>query len=104
MSAVVVFAVAALASFGLRSSMVLAGGDRVSEAWTVRLPLVAPVMLSAIVASSLFIENGRATPPSIAALAAVISAVVGVRRSGSLNAAFAVGFPVFWVLSALGLG
>ena len=51
MSALVVFAVAAAASFGLRASMVVVGGDRVSEVWTARLPLVPPVMLSAIVAS-----------------------------------------------------
>jgi len=103
MSALVVFAVAAAASFGLRASMVVVGGDRVSEVWTARLPLVPPVMLSAIVASSLFLDHGHARSPSVAALAAVGAVVVGVRRTGSLNAAFAVGFPVFWALSAAGL-
>lgn len=103
MSAILVFAIAALASFGLRSSMVLAGGERLSDAWAARLPLVAPVMLSAIVASSVLVESGRASVPSPAVLAAVIGAVVGVRRTESLHAAFVVGFPVFWVMSALGL-
>lgn len=104
MSAIVVFAVAALASFGLRSSMVLLGGERPVGGWTERLPLVAPVMLSAIVANSLLVDHGQATVPSAAALAAVGAAVVGVRRTGSLLAALAVGFPVFWAVSAVGLG
>jgi branched-subunit amino acid transport protein len=104
MSALVVFAVAALVSFGLRASMVLAGGTRLAGAWTERLPLVAPVMLGAIVASSLTVDRGQATAPSLASLAAVGAAAVGVRRTGSLSAALAIGFPVFWVISAVGLG
>lgn len=103
MSTILVFAVAAVASFGLRASMLLVGGRRVGQ-WSERLPLVAPVMLSTIVANSLTADHGEVAPPSLAALAAVVVAVVAVRRTGSLGGAFVAGFPVFWVMSALGLG
>lgn len=103
MNALVVFAVAAVVTYGFRVSMVVSGfGERLSEEWTDRLALVAPVMLSAIVAGSLFVDHGDAAAPSGAQAASVVAALVAVRRTGSLNAAFVVGVPTFWVMSALG--
>ena len=45
--------------------------------------------------------GGEAGPAPAAELAAVASAVVAVRRTGSLHAAFVVGFPVYWLVGAL---
>lgn len=99
MSALLVFALAAGGTYLIRISMVVSGvGERLDSTWTARLSLIAPTMLSAIVASSLFLDRNDLSLPAAADVVAVIAAALAVRRSGSLAVAFVVGFPVYWSL------
>lgn len=101
MSAIAVFAVAALATLVIRSSMIVMPlGSRLSATMITRLELVAPAMLGAMTAGALLTTGGGPTLAPTAELVAVVTAVVAVRRTGSLHAAFVVGFPVFWLISA----
>lgn len=102
MSALPVFLVAALGVYALRTSMVVTGiGGRLDALWTARLRLVSPVMVTSLVASALFLESGEIRQPVGAEVVAVLAAAWAVRRSGTMAASFAVGFPTYWLLSAL---
>ncbi|MDW3220110.1 MAG: AzlD domain-containing protein [Acidimicrobiales bacterium] len=102
MSALLVFLVAALGVYALRTSMIVSGiGERLDAVWTARLGLVSPVMVTSLVASSLFLDGGARCGPVGAEVVAVLAAAWAVRRTGTLAASFAVGFPTYWALSAL---
>jgi len=102
MSVLVVFAAAAAGTYLLRISMVVGGvGERLDARWSARLALVAPVMLSAIVASSLFLARSEPRVPALADIVAILASAMAVRRTGSIAVAFVVGFPVYWMLAAV---
>ncbi|MEM7142614.1 MAG: AzlD domain-containing protein [Actinomycetota bacterium] len=102
MSALLVFLVAGLGTYALRASMVVAGVDgRLDARWTARLGLIAPVMLTVIVVSSIAVEGRSVVAPGLAELAAVGVAAWSVRRTGVLFAAFATGFPVYWLFGVV---
>ena len=102
MIALATFAVAAAVTYGLRSSMVVAG-DRLlgSDRLQTVIGLTSPAVLAAMVASALFAHGGRVALPALAEVGAVAAAVIAVRRTGNVSTALAAGLPTFWVLQAL---
>lgn len=106
---IAIFAVAGVVTYLLRSFM-LVFGDRLtsSNAAESAIELISPAVLTAIVASALFLEQGEVTAPDLAAVLAVGAAVVAVRRTSNVGMAIAVGLPIYWIASAtmagVGLG
>lgn len=87
----------------LRASMFVVLGGRSLPRWTeTPMSLIAPAAIAALVASMLFGGSPTSGSLEIAAapeVAAVAAGFVAVRRSGNIMLAFAVGMPVFWLLS-----
>jgi branched-subunit amino acid transport protein len=104
MSTILAFAVAAVITFMLRSAMTLVG-DRslASSPLSEAIGLVSPAVLTAIVASTLLLDQGQLTRPHLVEVAAVIAAIVAVRRTGNVSIALAVGLPVYWIGVIVGL-
>jgi len=104
MNIIVVFAIAALATYLLRSFVVLAG-DRVAQSPGLEsvIGLVSPAVLACIVASALLVHDRAVDAPDPADAAAVLGALVVVRRTGSVAAALFVGLPIYWVGAWIGL-
>jgi branched-subunit amino acid transport protein len=104
MTTLAAFGIAAAITYLLRSSMTLAGDQllaspRVEGA----IGLVSPAVLSAMVASALLLEGGHLAAPDPVEVAAVACAVVAVRRTGNVSMALAVGLPVCWLGSLVGI-
>lgn len=102
MNVLAVFALAGLATYGLRVSMLLIGegfafSRRIEEAFG----LLGPAIVSAFVASTLLVDDARLVVPDPATTAAIVAGGVAVRRSGSVLWTFATGFPVYWVVGAV---
>lgn len=97
-----IFALAGLITYLLRSSMLLFG-DRLTASSLAEsaIRMTSPAVLTAIVASALFLDHGQATRPDLAAAAPVVSAVVAVRRTSNVGMALAVGLPTYWIFSAV---
>ena len=102
MTAVTAFTLAAVVTFLLRSSMTLTGAVATSTRPAQWIALVSPAVLTAMVASALFVDQGHLVRAPIAELAAILAAVIGVRRTGNVSVALAIGLPVFWLVGALG--
>lgn len=92
-----------LGTYALRVSMFILLGQRSLPAWTTQpMSLVAPAAVAALVTSTIAIRGGELTAPALADVAAVAAGFLAVRRTGNVMHAFAIGMPVFWVVSALG--
>lgn len=92
------FGLAALATYVLRSCMTMWGDQLLeSDQFTFSIALVSPAVLSAIVASAVFLDSGTLVQPHLAELAAIAAAVAIVRRSGNVGHALAAGLPVYWL-------
>ena len=98
------FAVAAVITFGLRSAMTLVG-DRGSSSSPMgqAIGLVAPAVLTAIVAATLLLDHGELVQPRLVEAAAVLAAIIAVRRTSNVSMALAVGLPVYWLGALAGL-
>ena len=95
------FTLAAVATYFLRSSMILLSGSANSPRLTKAIRFVAPAVLAAIIASAVFLDRGALRQPALAELVALVVGLVAVRRTGNVGMALFVGLPVFWALSAL---
>lgn len=104
MNTMTVFALAAIATYVLRSLVILAG-DRVAQSPALEsvIGLVSPAVLAAIVASALLVHGGSVAVPDPAGLAAVLGALVAVRRTGNVAAALFIGLPIYWLGALVGL-
>jgi len=106
MTVIAAFAIAGVATYLLRSSMVLFGNRLASSTGvesTIRL--VTPAVLTAIVASVLLLQHGQIVRPDFRGVLAVTVAVVAVRRTSHVGLALAVGLPTYWLSSlAIALG
>jgi branched-subunit amino acid transport protein len=104
MSATVVIVTIGLCTYILRASMFVVLGGRTPPQW-LQTPLgfVGPAAIAALVGAILLTSNGHAEVGSIPAVVAAVPAFVVVRRTGNVMHAFAVGMPVYWALTVLGL-
>ncbi len=102
MTAIIAFSLAAVVTFLLRSSMTLTGAASASTSRTSWIALVSPAVLTAMLASALFVDHGELVRPHFDELLAIIAALIGVRRTGNVSVALAIGLPVFWLAGALG--
>ena len=104
MTTLAAFGLAALMTYLLRSSMTIAG-DRLLSSTTVAaaIGLVSPAVLSAMVVSALVLDHGRLSPPVLIETVAVAAAVLAVRKTGNVSMALAVGLPVYWLGTLVGL-
>lgn len=105
MNPILVFALAGLATYLLRSSLVVAGGVVRSGGWLEqRIAFVGPSVLAALIASSLFLTG---TGPTFGRPAEILAVAAGfgiVAKTENVGLALVVGLPVYWVATALGLG
>lgn len=102
MNALLTFAIIGSATYLLRSAVVLGRGWLVDESWIEdRIVYVAPAVLAALVASALFTSGGWLSLGHPAEIAAVIVAIVVVRRVGNPAVALVVGLPTYWLVSAM---
>ncbi len=104
MNPILLFAIAGVLTFALRVSLVVAG-DRPALRGVVadHAPLVTPAVLSAILASALLVSERGVGPAEPAAAIAVAAGALAVTRHGNVLMALVVGFPVYWLGTALGL-
>lgn len=105
MNPILVFALAGLATYLLRSSLVMAGcvvrsGGRLER----HIEFVGPSVLAALVASSLFLAGGSPTFGRPAEILAVVAGFGIVAKTDNVGLALVVGLPVYWAAAALGLG
>ncbi len=103
MNVLLVFALGGLATYGFRVSMVVVGREAATAALADRLRFVAPAAIAAIVASALFVDDGRASAGSAAEVVAVGAALFAARRWGRAWLALVVGLPAYWIGAGLGL-
>lgn len=102
MSTLTVVIAAAVGTFALRASMLVAlAGRRIPASVQSRLVLVGPAAIAALCAASLGPGPGRHV--SWAEVLAAGAAFVAVRRSRNVLHAFVVGLPVLWLAQAVGL-
>ena len=105
MNPVLIFLLAGLVTYLLRSAMILAGGRVAHGGWFEQhIGYAGPAVLAALIASSLFVSAGRPTLGSAAEVTAVGVALMVVLRTDNVGLALVVGLPVYWLASALGLG
>jgi len=104
MTAILAFSFAAAITYFMRSSVTLAGAAASAPRIGPWLALVSPAVLMALVASSLVLDHGTVVVPHGGETLAIVLAAVAVRVSGNVSMALAVGLPVYWLTSALGLG
>jgi branched-subunit amino acid transport protein len=103
-NATVVILVVGLGTYLLRASMFVVLGGRTPPLWLQSpLAFVGPAGIAALVSAMLLTDHGHAGVGSIPAVVAAVAAFVVVRRTGNVMHAFAVGMPLFWVLTALGV-
>ena len=104
MSPFVVFGMAAVGTFVLRTFMVLGDGRLASISWLQdRIPFVSPAVLAAIVTSAVFLSNGESVAPDPAVIAALAVGCYAARRTGNPVGALAAGLPVYWIAALAGL-
>jgi branched-subunit amino acid transport protein len=97
-----VMILAGAGTYLLRISMLAAHDSFGTPRWLEgRLHLVGPSVLSAILVSSMVSVHGHRTTPDLAALIAVATAFVAVRRTGNIGWALIVGFPTAWAITAV---
>jgi branched-subunit amino acid transport protein len=104
MIVIVTFALAAAVTYALRSSVTVIG--RPVPGWLDRIAgLVTPAILASMVASGLLLrgQDRHLEVPSPAVIAAIVAAFVIARRRRNVGLALAVGLPVFWLGSLVGL-
>lgn len=104
MTALIAFALAALVTFLLRSSMTLVGAASASPRAGRWIALVSPAVLTAMVASALLLDHGEVVRPVLGEVLAVGAGVLAVRKTGNVSMALAVGLPVYWIATAIGWG
>ena len=104
MNATAVILTVGLGTYLLRASMFVVLGGRTPPQW-IEAPLayVGPAGIAALVGAMLLTSNGHAGVGSTPAVVAAVAAFVLVRRTGNVMHAFAVGMPVFWALTVLGV-
>lgn len=96
----IVVSAVAVGTYLMRASMFVVVGRRSLPAWaTGPMSLVAPAAIAALVTSVVFTSAGSLVVPPAAEIAAVLAAVVAVRRTGNVMHAFTAGLPVFWLVS-----
>ena len=101
MSAFLVVALAGLATYGLRVSMLLASGRRRLPGLLLRsTPLVVPATFAAVVAGAVATRPASGSPVAPLLLALGV-AVVAARRSGRSHVGLLVGMPTLWLAAAL---
>jgi branched-subunit amino acid transport protein len=101
MSALVVFAIAAVGSYVLRLTMlVVLGGRTLPRAMVTPVGLIGPAAVGALTAGALAGHGHVADMPTIAAS---ITAFAVVRRTRNMTYGLLAGFPVLWLLHALTL-
>lgn len=96
MTWLIVLAVAT-GTFVIRASLLALPNRRLPHWLTVRLSLVAPAALGALTISAISHDL------DVAVVAASAVGFVVVRRTGNVNHALLVGFPVLWLLAGLGV-
>ncbi|MDH3707790.1 MAG: AzlD domain-containing protein [Acidimicrobiia bacterium] len=102
MSAFLVIAAVGLGTYLLRASMfALVATKPLPRRAEAALGLVGPAAVAALVATLVLARSGSVDPGPAPELAAIAVGFVAVRRTGNVLHAFALGLPVFWVLSAL---
>jgi branched-subunit amino acid transport protein len=101
MSAWLVVVAVGAGSFLFRVSMLAVAARNTMPAWIERAArLAVPTAFAALATTS--ISNAVSVDlASIAPAAAVLAAVIAVRRSGAPQAALLAGMPVMWILSTL---
>jgi branched-subunit amino acid transport protein len=67
------------------------------------LTYVGPAGIAALVGAMLLTTHGQVGVGSIPAVVAAVAAFVLVRRTGNVMHAFALGMPMFWALTVLGV-
>ncbi len=104
MNATAVILTVGLGTYLLRASMFVVLGGRTPPQW-LQAPLayVGPAGIAALVGAMLPTTRGHAGVGSIPSVVAAVAAFIFVRRTGNVMHAFAVGMPVFWTLTALGV-
>lgn len=104
MNATVVILAVGFGTYLLRASMFVVLGGRTPPQWLQSpLAFVGPAGIAALVSAMLLTTEGHAGVGSTPAVVAAAAAFVLVRRTGNVMHAFAVGMPVFWTLSVLGV-
>jgi branched-subunit amino acid transport protein len=104
MTALVVFLAIGAGSYALRASMFLVLADRSVPPWAERaMGLVGPAAIAALVASAMLTADGAVRAAPVAELLAVAAGFYVVRRTGNVLHALALGFPIIWIATALGL-
>ena len=104
MSTWIVILVIAAGTYAFRSVAFALVGTRGLPGWTDRpLALVAPAAISALVATMVFTDHGVPMVPGLPETVALAATFVVVSRTGNVAAGMVCGFPVLWVLSAVGL-
>ena len=102
MTAWIVILAVGLGTYALRASMFVILGRRELPTWTVTpMSYVGPAAIAALTASMLFTTAGAIETPPLAELGAVLAGFAAVRRTGNVAHAFAVGLPMFWLLSVV---
>jgi branched-subunit amino acid transport protein len=101
-TAVIAFTLAAVVTFLLRSSMTLTGAASAATPPASWIALVSPAVLTAMLASALFVDHGVLVRPQFDELLAIVAALIGVRRTGNVSVALVIGLPIFWLAGALG--
>lgn len=104
MTIFITFALAGMATYALRS-FIIVFGERLQSAKEaeIAIDLVVPALLAAIVASAIFLKAGELATPSLVTSVAISSAAFAVYRTGNIGMALLVGLPIFWIGSFLGL-
>lgn len=101
MSALAVFAIVAVGTYGLRLTMfVLLGGRTLPQALVAPVGLIGPAAIGALTVGAL-IPHGHVA--DVATIAASVVAFAVVRRTGNMTYGLLAGFPMFWLLNALAL-
>lgn len=98
------FAIAGIGTYAIRASVIALVGQGVTIPARVErtLRLIAPAVLSAIIANSLLLDRGTANPRVSWYVAAVAAALI-VHRFRSAAWAMIVAIAAVWVLQQLGL-
>ncbi len=104
MSPLVIFGVAAIATYCLRIALIVGEEKLAGMQWLHQaVTLVSPAVLAAIVASNVLVSNGELAMPSLVVVVVVASGAYGVHRTGNVAVALATGLPVYWLAAAAGL-
>lgn len=98
---IVILAVGA-GSYAMRAVMLVAVATKpLSARYQETMSYVAPAAVAALAASMAFTKSGSVHMLPLAEITALVAAFVAVRHTGKVLHAITVGFPVFWLLSAL---